>query len=272
MRGGWCLRTPASPCGLSVLSFPGLRAPACLPAGKTAERCAMGQRPKAPFPVAGPPARRARSQNLPQGRQLFVHPCRIVDSFLPGRAACGLAQRSGALSFGATAPKESACRLAQGIEPPAARVCLVKALALNDSDCVGESSTGTPCRVLSKAWLRRVRRSVPSRAFGISEKMRCLLRRSDGGLTSACYKPNEPAAAISENCAWLCGCKTFRNRNRGRFIVVEQWDLSRIGNDLRTSHVMRPPRRKPCRRAVAKGSPGFARTEASATEPQAHGF
>ena len=150
------------------------------------------------------------------------------------------------------------------LNSPSAGVCPVKALALNDSDCVGKSDT--PCRVLSKAWLRRVRRSVPSRAFGISEKMRCLLRRSDGGLTSAYYKPNEPAAAISENCAWLCGCKTFRNRNRGRFIVVEQWDLSRIGNDLRTSHVMRPPRRKPCRRAVTKGSPGLARAEASATE------
>ena len=217
----------------------------------------MGQRPKAPFPLAGPPARRARSPNLPQGCQHFAHPCRIVDSFPPGRAACGLAQRSGALSFDAVASKESACRLAQGIKLPGGRRLPGQALALNDSDCVGKSSTGTPWRVLSKAWLRRVRRSVPSRAFGISEKMRCLLRRSDGGLTSACYKPNEPAVAISENCAWLCGCKTFRNRNRGRFIVVEQWDLSRVGNDLRAPLTTRPPRRKPCRWRWQRGS-GFS--------------
>jgi hypothetical protein len=81
--------------------------------------------------VAGHPARRARSQSLPQGRQLLVHPCRIVDGLPPGRAACWLAQRSGALSFGAARAKESADRLAQRIETPAA-----KALALNKSDGV----------------------------------------------------------------------------------------------------------------------------------------
>ena len=103
--GGRCLRIPASPSGPVFVDSPIFvfqpayqpeRPPGAVPKGRA------WQRPLPPGRASSPSR---QFQNLPVGCQLFVHPRRAV-YFLPqGRAVCGLARPSAALSFDASRKK-----------------------------------------------------------------------------------------------------------------------------------------------------------------------